>query len=437
MEVSGIVKPQETFQRTQNERKELNEMGRNLKGKELGQGLSQRKDGLYQARLQVNGRRVEHYSHDLEECRKWLNKKRVEADMGREIASAKITMDEYFVSWMDCQKSSAHVTDGTRQVYRNRYRFNISPIVGNLYLSELRRSHCQRVIDAMVGSYARKTISLTRVTLGAMLNDAVRDGIIDTNPSATIVLPRIGLDEVQEQEKKREKKFLTASEEMEFLEYAKDSSFYDLFVFMLNTGLRAGEACALRHGDIDMDKGEIRVSRACNKNDDTGEIVFHAPKTAAGIRTVPLSKDAADAITRQAPIIERKRARCRRKEADWDNPAFDDLIFRTMYGHAYTGRDINAALLVVVRHINKARENAAMAEGTEYVPFKKISAHCLRHTFASKCARKGMNPKTLQAIMGHSSITITMDIYAHADTGAMKEEFAEIFPQIGGGVKVE
>lgn len=410
------------------------EMGKNLKGKELGPGLSQRKDGLYQARLQVNGRRTEHYSHDLDECRKWLNKKRVDADMGREIASARITMDEYFTSWMETQKSSAHVREGTRRVYRNRYRFNVSPVIGNLYISEVRRSHCQRVLDTMIGQYARRTISLTKVTMGAMLNDAVRDGIIASNPCQNIILPRISLEEIQEREKMKERKFMTAEEEAEFLEYAKDSVCYNLFLVILDTGLRAGEVCALRHQDVNFESGEIRVARACHKKEGGGGIVFTAPKTTSGIRTVPLSSTAADAMNRQDEITERKRVRCKH---EWDDNAFDDLIFRTSHGRPYTIHDINEAIGVVVRYINRARESKAKESGEEYVPFKKISAHCLRHTFASKCARRGMNPKTLQAIMGHSSITMTMDVYAHMDTGAMKEEFAEIFAEIAGGVKVE
>ena len=71
-----------------------------------------------------------------------------------------------------------------------------------------------------------------------------------------------------------------------------------------------------------------------------------------------------------------------------------------------------SALYGIVRKYNKSHE----------IPLPKITPHTLRHTFCTRLAQKKMNPKNLQYIMGHSSITITLDLYAHAsETGANAE----------------
>lgn len=166
--------------------------------------------------------------------------------------------------------------------------------------------------------------------------------------------------------------------------------------------MRISEFCGLTKKDLDFEKHTIYVSHQLLKDKDGYYIT--EPKTASGNRKVPMSDETEKAFHR---VLKRKQ-KAKIKEID----GYRNFLFLNTAGNPMQESSYKSALYGIVRKYNKSHE----------IPLPKITPHTLRHTFCTRLAQKKMNPKNLQYIMGHSSITITLDLYAHAsETGANVE----------------
>lgn len=158
-------------------------MGKNLKGKELGVGISQRKDGLYTARFtDRNGKRKQQYFKKLQDCRQWLADAQFEDEHGNINASGDMTVDAWFEYWIENIKSGSTKHNTVRN-YKERYKYNIKPYMEDILLKDVKPLHCQNVLNQMsVGNYKDSTINLTRITMNVLFDDAVDNGLITKNP---------------------------------------------------------------------------------------------------------------------------------------------------------------------------------------------------------------------------------------------------------------
>lgn len=164
-------------------------MGKNLKGKQLEKGISQRKDGMYSARFVTKrGKRVERYFEKYPEARRWLADARYEDAHGDLSAASGMTVNAWFSYWMDTFKQS--VRPNTQRNYRDRYRLNIQPVIGHMQLADVKQLHCQSILNAMKDSYAASTINQTFITLNSMFKSACQNDIIPRNPVKGITLPK-------------------------------------------------------------------------------------------------------------------------------------------------------------------------------------------------------------------------------------------------------
>lgn len=203
--------------------------------------------------------------------------------------------------------------------------------------------------------------------------------------------PKIALNEEQEKEL------------LHFIEHDNVyQKYYDDVLILLKTGLRISEFCGLTKKDIDFEHHTISISHQLLKDKDGYYI--DEPKTKSGIRKVPMSDETEQAIKR---VLKRKQ-KPKIKEID----GYRDFLFLSVNSYPMQESNYRYTLKGIVKKFNKNHE--------EQLP--NITPHILRHTFCTKLAQMNMNPKNLQYIMGHSSITITLDLYAHAsEVGANKE----------------
>ena len=222
-------------------------MGKDLKGKELGVGICQRKDGLYTARFvsKRTGKSVQKYFPKLQECRKWYADAKFEDEHGGINASGDMTVATWFDYWIENAK-------GNSIRPKERFEHNIKKCIGNMLLSEVKPMHCQNVLNQMKDDYQTSTIYQTRIALFCMFADAVENDVILKNPVTKAVKYNIG----KEPKKVRA---LTIDEQKKFLEVAKKSSNYNQFAFILQTGLRTGELIGLKWSDIDWEKRVIHI----------------------------------------------------------------------------------------------------------------------------------------------------------------------------------
>ncbi len=367
-------------------------MGKDLKGRELGKGLTQRKDGHYSARFTDKyGKRIEKYFDKLPDAKVWLRDAVYDDAHGDINNTCYVTVDEWFKTWFNGNVAK-RIKYNTRISYKGRYENRIKPIIGHLILQEVRPFHCQNVMNyCMEKEDATGSIAKIRSIMKKMFAYACENHMISSNP----ITPSVNYAK----ESGRERRVFTKEEQELFEELAKGSQYYSVFKLILDTGLRVGELAALKWENVDLNRKQINIKNTLYINNDTREYEESTPKTKAGLRTIDLTKAAYD-------IILDKRAV---KKANI--PAeFREYVFLNGNNRPITEVDVNKALQRIVK---------------KKMGIDGYTPHCLRHTFATRCAESGMKPKTLMKVMGHSNIATTMEIYVHVTDDEMKKEMAK------------
>lgn len=381
-------------------------MGKNLKGKELGKGIGQRKDGLYYARCtNKSGQRLEKCFQDLKEARNW-QKEQQYRQVHPEIKSAppKMTVNEWFDFWQTNLLTG--LAPNTVRNYRERYEKNAKALLGKLLLTEVRPMHCKAVFNGMTGTYAGSTIRQAYIALGAMFKAAKENGLIEKHPMDGVRFdsPIKAVDEIH---------FLTVSEQKAFLEIAKHSHNYAQYALILETGLRTGEVIGLTWDVIDWGNHTLTVNKTMEFRHKQHEWRAGPPKTKKSYRTIPLTDTAYQILRdlylgreyrKEAPELDKELTYIDRRTAKQAKLHMRDLVFinyRTGMPAKNSSYDT---------HLYKLCDKA----GIEH-----FCMHALRHTYATRAIESGMQPKVLQKLLGHASIKTTMDRYVHVTDDSM------------------
>lgn len=373
-------------------------MGKDLKGKELGVGLNQRKDGRYQARFtRFNGQRSEKNFVKVTEARSWLNEQRY---LDSITATGDMTVDEWYNYWIENFKDGI-VKDNTTKNYKQRYEYNIKNEIGLIKLQDIRQLHCQKILNNMFdsGRYSNGTMELTQITLHALFKGAVENDYLQKNPAENLKLKRRDNDN-------EERRVLTRQEQKIFKEYAKNTLYNNAYCLVLETGLRAGEVGGLQWNDIDFENGVINVQRTILQDAQKGGFYFGTPKTKKSKRKIPLTNEAVSILNNQKML----QCKLRMKSKNW-NSYWDGLVFTTVNGNPVGASTFRSMMIRIVKNINFDRQYNA--QNSLYEEFQHCYMHSLRHTFATRCIENGVQPKTLQKILGHSTLSTTMDLYVH------------------------
>lgn len=363
-------------------------MGKSLNGKELGKGISQRKDGLYQGRF-VNrfGKKQTLYAKTLKDIRQKLRNAQYEDEKALNVVTKEITLDEWYKVWMATCKKNCR--ESTKATYAGQYK-RVQKALGWRKLTSLNLIIIQQAINELGTDNQRKE---TKKILVDMLSKAVEADLLIKN-SARMV------NTVISKEEKKERRVLTIRETSIFLEYTKDTFYYDLYILALETGMRIGELMGLKWSEIDYDKSVLYVRRSLCYFRRDGKYVFewHDTKTHNSKRVIPLTKQAVKALKRQ--WIRRQSILL--KNASEVQEEYRDLVFVTKNNRPTQQFIVAECIDVAIRRIRK-----------DYPEFEGFSPHCFRHTFATRAIERGMQPKILQKLLGHGSLQTTMDLYCH------------------------
>jgi integrase len=245
----------------------------------------------------------------------------------------------------------------------------------------------------MEEDYAGSTIHMTLLTMYTSFGGAVENDIIRSNPvKRTVKSPK-------PIEKKT--RVLTKAEQEKFLNAAKGTPYQYQFEFILQTGLRCGELIGLKWEDIDFEKRTITIRRTMEFRYAYGEWIAGPPKSKSGYRTIPMTQKTYDIL--QYKYAERNIRKVRDEQ-------FDDIVFLNRNGQPLKNSSYDT-------YIYRVADKAGI---------DRLSMHTLRHTFATRCIEGGMKPKTLQMILGHSNIGITMNLYVHVTEEEKGLEMARV-----------
>jgi integrase len=353
-----------------------------------------RSDGRYQAAVYVltsTGHRVRKYVYGKtweeanDERLKLLDNNR----RGVPSISSAMTLDSYFDYWL--REVAAHeLRISTFARYRALVDDYLRPHIGTKKLNRLTPGDVRKLLvtlDRTPGKGGRPLSGRTRQFIHAVLRSAlqhaVREELVGRNVAKLVSPPKAESTEITPFDRQQAREFLDA---------AQKHWLCALWLLLVTTGLRRGEALGLTWSDIDLDTGTMRVRRTLQKIN--GDFVFGEPKSRRSRRVVRLPVVCIRALQRHREIA------AARADIGQGHPLphqLPDLIFTTR-----TGRPIDP------RSINKAFER--LLKRTAISPSR---VHDLRHTCASLLLLDGATDREIMELLGHSSTNITMNIYAH------------------------
>lgn len=320
------------------------------------------------------------------------------------------TINEIYEVWLALKRG---LKDNTRQNYKYMYDGFVRDNIGQIRISRVKKSDIKRFYNYLADERGLKisTIDSIHTVLHQVLQIAVDDEFIRKNPCDGV------LNELKKSRafESGKRKALTQAEETLLLNFLKNSPvyvhWYPLFVVLLRTGLRIGEATGLRWCDVDMEKGIIDVNHTlvyyCHREDAAKNGCYfniNTPKTANSVRKVPMLDSVREALQMEKQYQREAGIRC-----SVIIDGYTNFIFVNRFGKTQHQGTVNKAIRRIIRDCNDAEFEK---NSNPKVLLPQFSCHSLRHTFTTRMCEAGVNVKVIQSILGHKDITTTLNIYA-------------------------
>lgn len=357
--------------------------------------MKKRKDGRLQRDFRYNGKKYMVYGRNMQELNRKEREKRAELEKGRSTRDNP-TLDQYHKKWEEAQADS--VKEATIKCNSFKYKACADIVIkstglrlGDMKLKDISVDDIREVQKELQnGKRKTETVNNDIAHLSHIFHTAVNERRLDYNPCAPIKnLKRkeaAALDTIH--------RALTDEEIKAFFKEAEKSFYYNVYRFALATGMRAGEIGALSHGDVT--GGVINIHRTVTKSITGGVIIGDTPKTDKGNRQIPLNDTIKEIIASQKAI---------NAMLDGDIVAISDQIFKA------PERGI-----LVVYPIDREIARICKRTGIE-----RFTMHAFRATFATQMIAAGVNPRTLQELLGHAHYDLTMSLYGHTMDESKKE----------------
>ena len=360
-----------------------------------GEGtIYRRSDGRWSAQLRLDyGARTTLYGRTRAEVQAKLRQLRRDREDGVMVGAPSITLANYLARWLD-EAARLKVRPKTFASYSLNAR-RLIRLIGRVKLNQLTPQLIQGVYARLLKEgLAPRSIRQVHVVLHSSLRQAMRWGMVGRNAADGVIVPR---------PEPREMATLTSEELQTLFDSTKDEALHALWVLLATTGLREGEALGLTWNDIDLANAKLVVRRAMQRQGSAGHVLVD-PKTPRSRRTIHLSRLAVETLRRHKAQQRELRLMA---GSDW-RLDWGELVFCTRSGRPLDSSWINIAFR---RHLEKAG-------------LRRVRIHDLRHTAATLLLTRGVHPKVVQDMLGHSTVTLTLDTYSHV-TPALHKEAAD------------
>ncbi len=354
-----------------------------------GEGtLRRRRDGLWEARIalprdeqgRVSRRSV--YGKTRREVAAKLGEAQRRQQDGERIVDSLDTVGGFLARWVTEALPASALKTTTVENYATLTRKHLIPRLGHHRLDALPAADVQRWINTShEAGLSDRTVQLTYAVLRRALGQAVRWGEARRNVAALVDRPRVA---------RKEATYLSPEQAQAFLDAARGERLEAFYSVAIACGVRRGEALALRWSDVDLSAGTLHVARTLSRTRAAG-LTFTEPKTVRSRRTLPLPGPCVDQLR-----AHRVRQACERLKAGalWVD---HDLLFPSELGTPLDPRNALRACQAVARRAGLGA----------------VKLHTLRHTCASLLLAQGVHPRVVMETLGHSGISITMDVYSH------------------------
>lgn len=362
-----------------------------------GEGsIHQRKDGRWCATISIEKAKRKHFlGRTRAEVSKQLHAALDAREKGTLVTGPRQAVSQFFKQWLDAVRPSLRPRTFVR--YEQFVRLHVLPDLGPLSLTKLGPQHLQQLYTSRLDAgLSSTTVNHLHALIHKALSNAVRWGLVNRNVADLVDPPR---------NRHFEFATLTVEQARAFLDTAAGSRLEALFVLAITTGMRQGELLGLRWQDVDFDAGALHIRGSMQATPDGLRIM--EPKTPGSRRQVALSKQPIDALRRHrvAQAVQRLRI-----GAAWEDK---DLVFATE-----AGRPITASGL------RRSYEPLLKGAGLPRMRF-----HDLRHTSATLLLGRGVHPKVVSEMLGHTRISTTLDLYSHVSM-TMQQQAADAFDAI-------
>ncbi len=345
--------------------------------------------------FRYNGKQYKVYGKTEEEAITKKVETLAELKRGEKTSGGNMTVNRWFEEWMELFKVPQGLTAKSLGMYREKYEKYIKPYIGHMKLKDVRDTHLQRILNQEADrSYSHLT--KLRAVMMQMFSRARKSRYITYDPAEDLVLPSTT---------KGTRRSLTELERAALLACWQNTSSGLFWFAMLNTGMRPGELTALQWRDVDFDRMEITVSRTIESGTDKQ---LKAPKTAAGIRTIPITSELAEYLK---PL-----------QSSPTTP-----VFLNQHGNMHTTasrrRSWNSLLRAMDIYLGAKLYRNAIVESKladDLVPY------CLRHTFCTDLQAAGVPINVAKELMGHSDISVTANIYTHRDNDTLHNSISKL-----------
>ena len=386
---------------------------RDKKRRILRPGESVRINGKYQYKYQLDGKPHFLYSWKLEPTdnlpagkKPCLSLREMEAQLDKELMSlanftdGKMTVSELVARYV---KTKTGVRESTKAGYVTVQRLLAREKFGSQQIKNVKISDAKLFLIKLQQEDGKSysAVHSIRGVLRPAFQMAVDDDIIMKNPFGFELASVVVNDSVRREAVSRDQM-------RKFLKFIHDDNiyckYYEVVYILFHTGLRISEFCGLTVSDIDLKNMKIKVDHQLLRTSQMKYMVTET-KTEAGKRLLPITEDVAKMF----------RALVEDREAPKIEPIID--------GHSgFLFYDKEGMPLVAMHWQHRFNHMVNRYNEIYRIQIPNITPHVCRHTYCSNMAKAGMNPKTLQYLMGHSDISVTMNVYTHVNFDDAEEE---------------
>ena len=363
---------------------------------------SKRKDGRLEKKITIDGVQYHIYGRTLAEIKEKEQEKRQEIKQGFS-ARNNPTINTYFDNWLERSRDSIKEATYIRYTSQIKTICNVKIIdrtfgsirIQSVNIDDLRILQ-STLSNNRVSTYVNGIMSLIK----RIMQDATNERIIDYNPATLLK----SIKRTEDKARDTYHRALTKDETKRFFdcETTKNSIYYNVYRIAINTGMRIGEIGALKASDIY--KNNIHVVRSLTmKNSGTREIGDDT-KTAAGKRTIPVNDNI------RAILEDQKRINATLDGITDINDPLRGILFKSPTRNLLNDQQINDEITAICQQLD----------------IERFTMHAFRDTFATRAIESGIDPKTLQEILGHSDISMTLNLYAHVMDDTKHEAMQKI-----------
>lgn len=376
---------------------------RDSKHRVLRAGESMRADGKYQFKYHIAGKPHFVYSWKLEPTDKLpagkkpcLSLRELEKQIGYDLESQldpmkrNITVNELVERYLSTKTGAKHSTVANYNFVKNilkKEEFSETKIA-NIKTSDAKLF----LIKMQNDGKGYSTVKSLRGVLRPAFQMAVDDDILNKNPFEFQLAGVVVNDS-------HTRTAITREQMRQFLKFVHDDNcyckYYEVVYILFHTGMRISEFCGLTLKDIDLKNRIVNIDHQLQRTSDM-QYVIESTKTNAGTRKLPITEEVAKCF--QA-IIEDREPQQREKMID----GYAEFLFY----------DKNNNPLVAMHWEHRFNHMVQRYNDIYRIQIPNITPHVCRHTYCSNMAKSGMNPKTLQYLMGHSDIGVTLNTYTH------------------------